>query len=126
MSQVPLAPPPPSNDALLGRWLYLLWRRLTQAGQILWASLDFVGSNLTDLETRNHNDLQNLDAGDYHHLTATQYADLTDGGSTTLHTHHISNLVTTSTTINTDTSVTVVGYLDITSDLNLNGNLSVL
>ncbi len=75
MTQVPLPPPPPTggtND----RWLYLLWRRLTQAGQILWPSIDTSGSNLTDIETRNHNDLQNLDAEDYHHLTAAEYAEI--------------------------------------------------
>lgn len=38
MSQVPLAPPPPTGGPL-DSWLYLLWRRLTQAGQILWASI---------------------------------------------------------------------------------------
>ncbi|MEB3213183.1 MAG: hypothetical protein VKL39_17665 [Leptolyngbyaceae bacterium] len=75
MSQVPLAPPPRGNDDQTDRWLWLLWRRLTQAGQILWASLDFGGSNLTDLETRNHNDLQSLQGGttdEYYHLTSAQ------------------------------------------------------
>ena len=38
MTQVPLAPPPPTGGPLDG-WLYLLWRRLTQAGQILWGSI---------------------------------------------------------------------------------------
>lgn len=38
MSQVPLAPPTPTGGPLDG-WLYLLWRRLTQAGQILWGSI---------------------------------------------------------------------------------------
>jgi len=38
MSQVPLAPPPPTGGPL-DSWLYLLWRRLTQAGQILWATI---------------------------------------------------------------------------------------
>lgn len=38
MSQVPLAPPP-STGGPLDSWLYLLWRRLTQAGQILWETI---------------------------------------------------------------------------------------
>lgn len=38
MSQVPLAPPPQTGQPI-DSWLYLLWRRLTQAGQILWASI---------------------------------------------------------------------------------------
>lgn len=76
MSQVPLAPPPPSKDPILDRWLWLLWRRLTQAGQILWGTIDTSGSNLTDIETRNHNDLQTIQGGttdEYYHLTASEY-----------------------------------------------------
>ena len=38
MAQNPLPPPPPSGSVLDG-WLYLLWRRLTQSGQILWESI---------------------------------------------------------------------------------------
>jgi len=86
MSQVPLAPPPQTGGPTDG-WLYLLWRRLTQAGQILWSSLDFTGSNLTDLATRNHADLQNINTASYTHLTATNHTDLTDAGDSTLHYH---------------------------------------
>jgi hypothetical protein len=67
--------------------MYLLWRRLTQAGQVLWGSLDFSGSNITDLETRNHVDLQNHNTTDYFHLTQANHTDLTDGGDSTLHYH---------------------------------------
>lgn len=87
MTQVPLAPPPPSGNGGFDRWMYLLWRRLTQAGQILWATIDKSGSNITDISTRNHEDLQNLNTASYTHLTATQATDLTDGGTTTLHSH---------------------------------------
>ena len=38
MTQVPLAPPPPTGGPLDG-WLYLLWKRVTAAGQILWSSI---------------------------------------------------------------------------------------
>jgi len=40
--------------------------------------------NLTDLGTRNHNDLQNLNAGDYLHLSAAQKTIATQAASTTL------------------------------------------
>lgn len=87
MTQVPLAPPPPGQDPVTGKWLYLLWRRLTQAGQILWTVIDKTGSNLTDIATRNHVDLQNHNTTDYYHLTQANHTDLTDGGATTLHKH---------------------------------------
>lgn len=42
---------------------------------IPWAQVSKAGSNLTDLTTRNHNDLTNIFGGgtsDYYHLTASQ------------------------------------------------------
>ena len=87
MTQVPLAPPPPTKEPIFDRWAYLLWRRLTATGQILWSGLSFTGSNLTDIETRNHADLQNLNTTSYTHLTATNHTDLTDAGDSTLHYH---------------------------------------
>ena len=38
MSQVPLAPPPQTGQPI-DSWLYLLWQRVTAAGQILWSSI---------------------------------------------------------------------------------------
>jgi hypothetical protein len=62
MSQVPLAPPPPSRDPVQDRWFYLLWKRISSSGQLLWSYLDFGGSNLADLETRRYSDLQEIPA----------------------------------------------------------------
>ncbi len=90
MTQVPLAPPPPSKDQSLDRWLWLLWRRLTAAGQVLWDSISFTGSNLTDIETRNHDDLQNIQggaSGDNYHLTSAEKTGLVGASYLTLGTN---------------------------------------
>ena len=52
-----------------------------------WDSIDFTVSDLADITTRSHTDLQNLNSTDYTHLTAAQALDLTDGGDSTLHYH---------------------------------------
>lgn len=70
-------------------------------GTIPWVSVDKAGSNLNEIVTRNHNDLQNVQggtSGEFYHLTSAQHTsitgflvtnlgDLTDGGDTTLHFH---------------------------------------
>ena len=51
----------------------------TAQGVIAWASLNFAGSNIKDIVTRNHNDLQTIQGGtanQYYHLTATQLTNL--------------------------------------------------
>ena len=87
MAQVPVSPPPQSGNAGLDRWLYLMWKRVASAGQLLWSYIDFSDSNLTDIETRNHVDLQNHNTTNYFHLTQANHTDLTDAGDTTLHYH---------------------------------------
>lgn len=88
MAQNPLGPPPPvKQDAVFDRWIRMVYQRIASAGQLLWSQLDFTGSNLTDLSTRNHADLQNINTANYTHLTATNHTDLTDGGDSTLHYH---------------------------------------
>jgi len=49
------------------------------------ANYSHVSSPLVTL----HDNLAGLNAGNYRHFTATDYTDLTDGGTTTLHTHTI-------------------------------------
>lgn len=87
-------PQPPLNDATsrFSRPWHLWYDRLSKflsdtAGLIPWTSISKVGSNLTDLTTRNHADLQNINTAAYTHLTAADHADLTDGGQTSLHKH---------------------------------------
>lgn len=43
---------------------------------VLWTALNFTASNITDIVTRAHNSLQSFQggtAGEYYHLTNTQY-----------------------------------------------------
>lgn len=56
-------------------------------GLLLWKSISKVGSDITDLETRNHDSLQNIDTAAHTHLSATNATDLTDGGASILHYH---------------------------------------
>lgn len=55
--------------------------------KIAWDAVSKVGSDLVELETRLHTDLQNLNTLIYYHLTALEYVDLTDGNATILHKH---------------------------------------
>lgn len=88
MAQNPLGPPPPvKQDAVFDRWIRMVYQRIASAGQIIWSQIDFTGSTLTDLVTRNHADLQNLNTASYTHLTSANHTDLTDGGDSTLHYH---------------------------------------
>jgi hypothetical protein len=87
-------PQPPLNDSknVLSRAWHIWHDRLAKflsdsAGLIPWTSVSKVGSNLTEITTRNHEDLQNINTATYTHLTAANHTDLTDGGETTLHTH---------------------------------------
>lgn len=74
-----LLPPSPNNSppgsAFWNDW-YEKLRSLVNNGQnFLFTNLNFGGSNLTSLATRNHNDLQNIQGGastDYQHLTTAQ------------------------------------------------------
>lgn len=86
----PLPQPPRKDDRSFDDWMYRLWKRvLSAAGSVgvLWGDVDKTGSNLTDLETRNHADLQNINTAEYTHLTEDQAAELTGGENSTLHYH---------------------------------------
>ena len=88
-------PKPPIHDQQFSyqwrEWLRRTYVRVADAAQLLWEQIDTTGSNLTDIETRNHNDLQNFQGGtsaEYYHLTTTQHTTLTDGSNAdSLHTH---------------------------------------
>jgi hypothetical protein len=91
-------PPSPRQDdtEAMSTWYARIRDAILKTGQaITWLNLDFTGSNLTSILTRNHNDLQNVQGGSNgsrYHLTSAEHTDLTDGGGTTLHTHSYNNL----------------------------------
>jgi len=79
-------PPPPINDQP-GSFTWLEWYRqlrnyISTNGSVPWYVINFAGSNITDIATRDHDQLQNLDggtAGEHYHLTAAQHSALTAG-----------------------------------------------
>lgn len=88
-------PPPPSvntdfNDFTWKDWFRILRDQLINTGIGAWSALNFSGSNITDIETRNHNDLQNVQGGgasEKYHLTQAQLNGLVSGTVTALHKH---------------------------------------
>ena len=56
--------------------MYRLWKRISTTAGIAWSLIDKTGSNITDIVTRNHADLQNLNTTNYTHLTSAQAADI--------------------------------------------------
>ena len=84
-------PPPPINDQP-GSFTWLEWYRqlrnyISTNGSVPWYVINFAGSNITDIATRDHDQLQNLDggtAGEHYHLTAAQHSALTAGPHNTL------------------------------------------
>lgn len=91
---MPLPPPPVADQQ--GSFAWLEWYRqlrnyISQSGSVPWSVVDKAGSNITDIVTRNHNNLQSIQggtSGSYYHLrtylTATKSA--FDFGSISAHT----------------------------------------
>jgi len=84
MARIPLDPPP-LREAITSRawleWFRRLYERTSGTAQILWDQVIKSGSNLTEIETRNHNDLQTKQGGDgtdYYHLGASEYSLIQD------------------------------------------------
>ena len=50
MTTPKLTPPPPTGIGVLDRWLNLLWRNLTGAGQISWGQVDKTGASISDMD----------------------------------------------------------------------------
>jgi hypothetical protein len=77
---MPVLVNPPTHEGNQGSYVWLHWFQqlhdyITDVGNLSWTVIDFTGSNITDIATRKHNDLQNIQGGaasDYNHLTTTQ------------------------------------------------------
>jgi hypothetical protein len=83
----PLPPIPnqPVSDVHEWRdWFFKLYQQVGgQNAPNLWNNIDFTGSNITAIQTRNHNDLQGLQGGnstgtEYYHLSSIEYGALTN------------------------------------------------
>lgn len=58
-------------------WFFKLYTYTTSAGSQAFNGLSFLGSNITSIVTRNHNDLTLIQGGDAttrYHLTSAEYA----------------------------------------------------
>lgn len=98
-------PPPPTNtkdQSIWNNWYISIQNAISHlAGSFKWTLLDFTGSNLTNILTKSHQVLDNLQGGsltERYHLTSaqatavaafdtTKWTDLTDAGDSTLHYH---------------------------------------
>lgn len=76
--------PPPPTKSPDGSFAWLDWYRklreyVSFTGSIPWSVIDFTGSNITDILTRDHNTLTSIQggtAGERYHLTAAQHTAL--------------------------------------------------
>jgi hypothetical protein len=93
-------PPVPLKEKDLKTWVWQEWFRQvrdrvnTSLTSVTWGSIDFTGSTLDDILTKNHNQLTSIQggtSGEYYHLTSAQASGLTGGTGTTLHTHAHNN-----------------------------------
>lgn len=77
-------PPAPIRDPwgsyTWEEWFRRLRDRATQGlTTVLWTAINFTSSNLTDIATRLHNQLQTIQggtSGEYYHLTSSEYTEL--------------------------------------------------
>lgn len=71
----------PMGSSTWNQWLETVRQTINSgAAGVLWANINFAGSNITDLASRAHNNLQSMQggaAGEYYHLTAGQHTRVT-------------------------------------------------
>lgn len=118
---LPIAPPPigePQGSFAWEQWYMSLSNLYQTTGAIPWSVIDFTGSNITDIASRAHNDLQSIQggsAGEYYHLTSAQHTSLT--GLVTFKTISVSGQSDVVADTMTDTLTLVAGTgITITTD----------
>ena len=84
-------PPPPLRDNVGDfswlDWYNKLYKYVATTGSFIWSNINFSGSNITDIQTRQHNSLQSMQggtSGEYYHLTAAQVATIGVGNHNNL------------------------------------------
>lgn len=102
-----MATPPPIQDPMNSQrwleWFRLISLELNEITSVQWSNISFTGSNITDIVSRAHNNLQSIQGGsstERYHLTAAQHAALSAGdhndltglqGGTTNEYYHLTN-----------------------------------
>jgi hypothetical protein len=75
--QLPPIPNNPITDVFVWRdWFYKVSQLLGEQAGLAWTTINFTGSNLRDIQTRQHNALQSIQGGvgsEYYHLSQTQW-----------------------------------------------------
>ena len=125
--KIPPAPTgSPPGSAFWNDW-YEKLRNLINSGTIsqLWSSIDFTASNITDIVTRAHNNLQSFQggtAGEYYHLTQAQHTSLT--GLPTLASGTYTPTLTNVTNVSASTAY-ACQYLRVGSVVTVSGKIDV-
>lgn len=75
---LPPVPNNPLSDTFVWRdWFFKIQQILATGSTLAWNSINFLGSNLRDIQTRQHNALQDMQGGngtdEEYHLNLTQY-----------------------------------------------------
>lgn len=137
MAQQPLGPPPRvETGTVFDRWMNQLWNRIAVSGQILWTQVikptvvknTFLAGPTIGADAQAA--FRAIVAADLGTGTPDGTKFLRDdmswqtpaGGSGGA----LSNVITSPTTVDADTSYIVAGYLSIQSDFTVNGNLMVI
>lgn len=81
----PLPPPPtksPDGSYAWVDWYRQLQQYVSQSGSVPWSVIDFAGSDIADIQQRDHESLSSFQggtSGEHYHLTAAQHAALSAG-----------------------------------------------